>query len=402
MRRSDRESGPSWSRSVKLFLRAAPLPQMVYRDFIDMLFSMALPVIGLGVVFVGVAALTAHHLGDNFIGALAVAGGFVTLGRGLLIRAYNQSRPVEPGRLKQWERHYALGNYVFAILLGMLNARALDYDFPLFHLLTVSLVFSFGAGVVSRISVRPLICVVSLLLATVPTVGALTLHAFQGHPNPIHKELYLIEAGLVAMITSLSLQTVRHLYRSAVAHHTARHEMAHLATRDALTGLANRFLLRQRFLEIIQTSLRGDRRLALHFIDLDGFKAINDTYGHPAGDEILRQVAMLLEATVRSEDIVARIGGDEFIVIQTNVLHQDEADILARRIIKRLSAPYAVDGKGMSISASIGIAMAPDLSLDLEELISCADSALYHSKTSGKATLHFCTREDAASALAVA
>lgn len=363
---------------------------------------MGLPVIGLGVVFVGVAGLTAHHLGDRFIGALAVAGGFVTLARGLLIRAYNQTRPVETARLKQWERHYALGNYLFALLLGMLNARALNYDFPLFHLLTVSLVFSFGAGVVSRISVRPIICVVSVLLATVPTIGALALHAFEGHPNLLHSELFLIEAGLVAMITSLSAQTVAHLYRSAVAHHTARHEMAHLATRDALTGLANRLLLRQRFQEIIPASIRRGRRLALHFVDLDGFKAINDTYGHPSGDEILRQVAMRLETTVRTEDIVARIGGDEFIVVQTNVLHEDEADMLARRLIKRLSAPYEVEGTAMSISASVGIAMAPDLGLDLEELISCADSALYLSKTSGKATLHFCTREDAQAALAVA
>ncbi|UZW55885.1 GGDEF domain-containing protein [Sphingobium sp. JS3065] len=381
---------------MTLFSEAVPLPQAVYRDFIDMLFSMGLPVLGLGLVFVGVAGLTAYHLGDAIIGTLAVTGGLVTIGRGLLIRAYNKSRPVvDASRLKQWERYYALGNYAFALLLGMLSARALTYPFPVFHLLTVSLVFSFGAGVVSRISIRPFICAVSLLLATVPTVVALALHALEGHPTPLHSELFLIESLLVAMITALSLQTVAHLYRSAVAHHTARHDMAHLAKRDPLTGLANRLLLRERFQEISTDTIRSGSKLAMHFIDLDGFKAINDTYGHPAGDEILRQVAAQLETMVRADDIVARVGGDEFIVIQKDVFHEDEAEMLARRLIKRLSAPYEVGGISMSISASVGIAIAPDLSLDLEQLISCADSALYRSKMNGKATLHFCTREDA-------
>jgi diguanylate cyclase (GGDEF)-like protein len=141
----------------------------------------------------------------------------------------------------------------------------------------------------------------------------------------------------------------------------------------------------------------------VHFIDLDGFKGINDVHGHPAGDSVLQQVSRRLESAVRADDTVARLGGDEFIVLQTNVSHEGETEMLARRIIRQLSAPYEVDGKLMRISASIGIAMTPDFGLDLEGLISCADSALYRSKGSGKGRLHFCVREDAATArLAVA
>jgi diguanylate cyclase (GGDEF)-like protein len=371
----------------------------VYRDFVAMLFSMWLPIFGLGIVFVGICLLVGRELDNPFLLALAGLGAVTTLLRLTTIRAWFRAGPVGDFHvLRRWERRYAIGNYASAILLALLNVVAISSHYPLLHLITVSLVFSFGAGIVSRTSVRPKICVTSLLIATLPTIAALALHAFDAHPTPLHGELFLIEAFIVAMITALSLQTVVHLYRSAVEHHTARHDMAKLARTDALTGLSNRLLLREQFQLHTATALRTKNQVALHFLDLDGFKAVNDRYGHPAGDALLEQVARRLEGMVRSEDVVSRLGGDEFIVLQVGLRDDTEAELLARRIIREISKPYLVDDVSMSISVSVGIATAPKLGVELERLLACADAALYRAKTGGKARALFCVEADAAMA----
>lgn len=396
MRRSDSPASIEPPTRVQLFPSSAALPLPVYRDFIDMLFSMWLPILGLGAVFVGISILVGHELGSIFLLILAGLGAITTLLRLATLRAYFHARPVcDSDGLRRWERRYALGNYATAVLLALLNMMVLSAHYPLLHLITVSLVFSFGAGVVARTSVRPKICVISLLLATVPTVAALALHATDAHATPLHAQLFLIEAFIVAAITGLSLQTVVHLYRSAVEHHTARHDMAKLARTDALTGLSNRLLLRELFQDRTAAAMRAKNLVALHFLDLDGFKAINDRYGHPAGDALLEQVARRLEAMVRSDDVVARLGGDEFVVVQAGLHDESEAELLARRIIREISKPYLIDDISMSISVSLGIATAPKLGIELERLLACADAALYRAKAGGKARALFCIETDA-------
>ncbi|KTE00800.1 diguanylate cyclase [Sphingopyxis sp. H038] len=243
-------------------------------------------------------------------------------------------------------------------------------------------------------------CVISLLLATLPTVTALALHAFTPHPGPVHAEFFLIEAFIVAMITGLSLQTVAHLYRTAVEHHIARHDLALLAKTDALTDLANRLSLREFFQARMVAAKDADSQIAVHFLDLDGFKAINDRHGHPAGDAVLKEVARRLKAIVRSDDVVARLGGDEFVVLQADVLQDTEAEFIARRIIREISKPYAIGDKLLTISVSVGIATAPRMGLELERLLTCADSALYRAKAAGKARALFCVEVDAVKSVA--
>jgi diguanylate cyclase (GGDEF)-like protein len=397
MKRSDTPTPIESPWRLRIFPSPATLPLSVYRDFVDMLFSMRLPIFGLGVVFVGVCILVGRELGSNFLLALGALGTLTTFLRLATLRAYSRARPVRDfEELRRWERRYAIGNYVSAVLLALLNLVAIAAHYPLLHLITVSLVFGFGAGIVSRTSIRPKICVTSLLIATVPTVAALAWHPMQPHAMPLHAELFLIEAFIVAMITGLSLQTVAHLYRSAVEHHTARHDMATLARTDALTGLSNRLLLRELFQDRAATAMRAKNLVALHFLDLDGFKAINDRYGHPAGDALLEQVARRLEGMVRSDDVVARLGGDEFVVLQVDLSDESEAELLARRIIREISKPYLVDDISMSVSVSVGIATAPKLGVELERLLSCADAALYRAKAGGKARALFCVEEDAA------
>ncbi|WP_235587997.1 GGDEF domain-containing protein [Sphingopyxis sp. H115] len=384
---------------MRIFPSSAALPLPVYRDFVAMLFGMWLPILGLGIVFVAICLLVGAALDSGVILLLAVVGALTTILRLATLRAYARSAPVvEFGHLRRWERRYAIGNYVSASLIALLNVVAITAHDPLLHLITVSLVFSFGAGIVSRTSVRPAICVISLLIATVPTIAALSLHALETHSAPLHAELFGIEALIVTMITALSLQTVAYLHRTAVEHHTARHDMAKLARTDALTGLSNRLLLRELFQHHTATAMRTKNQVALHFLDLDGFKAINDRYGHPAGDALLEQVARRLEDMVRSDDVVSRLGGDEFIVLQVGLREDSEAELLARRIIREISKPYLVDGISMSISVSVGIATAPRLGIELERLLACADAALYRAKAGGKARAIFCIEADAAMA----
>lgn len=173
------------------------------------------------------------------------------------------------------------------------------------------------------------------------------------------------------------------LNRMLVATMQAEREHAFQAKHDVLTGLANRVGLRQ----ALEASLKrydGARPLALIYLDLDGFKSVNDTHGHVAGDRLLQLVAERLRRLVRAGDIVARIGGDEFIVLSEQV-GNGQLKRLGERLIRGISQPYELDGRiSVGIGASVGIAHAPEHGLDLESLMSTADAALYQAKSSGK------------------
>jgi diguanylate cyclase (GGDEF)-like protein len=385
------EFRPASRHLLDHFRPAAPLPDAVYRELIDMLFSMAIPVLFMGSIFVGVTALVAWQWGDRVVGALSVLGVLVTIFRLLVIRSYRRRRVAEKplSEVRRWERGYARSNYAFALLLGLFNARMLMFHLPLVHMIAVSLVFGFGAGVVARISIRPVICVTSLLLAVVPTVIGLALHALTHNSSTLHGEFFAIEAFLVAATAILSLHSLNHLYCTMVAHLTAKHDLSMLARHDALTDLPNRLLLREAFQRDIALVAKTTSRLALHFLDLDGFKAVNDLHGHPAGDAVLREVASRLLGTVRADDTVARLGGDEFVILQAMIAEDSEAEMLARRIIKKLSASYPFEDKALRISVSVGIVIAPRDGIDLEHLLARADAALYRAKRRGKAQLFF-------------
>jgi diguanylate cyclase (GGDEF)-like protein len=229
----------------------------------------------------------------------------------------------------------------------------------------------------------------SLLIAVLPAALAMLLHAAGGHDEPLHAEFFVFFALLLLAVLVMSLESVRYLYGAALEQITTRHDLAKLARYDALTGLANRLMLREAFHAKLTGAQQTGTQLAVHCLDLDGFKAINDGFGHPVGDRMLTEVAGRLLATIRSDDVAFRLGGDEFLLIQTKVSHRDEVELLARRVIKQLSEPYVFDGTNMRISVSVGIALMADVGCDLDELVACADAALYQSKARGKAQLQF-------------
>lgn len=161
----------------------------------------------------------------------------------------------------------------------------------------------------------------------------------------------------------------------------AQQRLAHVASHDALTGLPNR----HQFEAIFEATVRagGDRNIALHFVDMDGFKKINDTFGHEAGDQFLIQVADRLSMAAGPNDTVARIGGDEFLVLQPNVETADDGEALARRLIGAVSEPVVFDGVAIVPCCCIGLAIRHVASPDVQNLRALADVALYDAKAIG-------------------
>jgi len=158
----------------------------------------------------------------------------------------------------------------------------------------------------------------------------------------------------------------------------------HMALHDALTGLPNRVLLLDRLRQTLARVRRHQDFAAVLFIDLDGFKPINDTYGHDCGDEVLRVIAGRLQEVVREGDTAARIGGDEFVMVLGELKNGLHAGLTGTRVIKSITQPIAWQGRAVRVSASLGISVAPTDGLDPETLLKKADEAMYVAKKSGK------------------
>ncbi len=180
--------------------------------------------------------------------------------------------------------------------------------------------------------------------------------------------------------------------------HRAAARIAHLAHHDALTGLANRTLFRTRLDDAVARARRGEG-FAVLCLDLDHFKDVNDSLGHPIGDQLLQAVTERLRANVRETDTIARLGGDEFAVIQTSVTWPSDAGFLAQRLVEALGTAYCLEGHRISIGTSIGISVAPDDGMDADQLLRNADLALYRAKADGRGCLRFFEPEMNARAL---
>jgi diguanylate cyclase (GGDEF)-like protein len=166
-------------------------------------------------------------------------------------------------------------------------------------------------------------------------------------------------------------------------------KIEYMAHHDALTDLANRVLLNERLEQALGQRIHREEMVAVHHLDLDQFKAVNDTFGHPAGDKLLKIVADRLRTLVRETDTIARMGGDEFVVVQAPIADPAEATSLAQRIIASMSEPFDLDGHQAVIGASVGIAVGPSDGLKPDRLLRNADLALYRAKGDGRGTFRF-------------
>lgn len=168
----------------------------------------------------------------------------------------------------------------------------------------------------------------------------------------------------------------------------SREAIRHLAQHDGLTGLPNRALFADRLQQALAQAQRDQSRVAVMFVDLDGFKPVNDTYGHQAGDSLLVTVAQRMQACVRHADTVGRVGGDEFMVLLPMVLSVQDARVVAEKICQSLSQVMVIDGHAVEISASVGVAIYPNHAKDQFSLLRQADEAMYVAKNSGGNRVH--------------
>jgi len=217
-------------------------------------------------------------------------------------------------------------------------------------------------------------------LAAVSNAGSSSKLTFSSACGQRVFTVQLSRAGNIQWMASFEEVTAR---RAAEA--GARQE----AMRDSLTGLCSRLLFQERVTAALGGSENGPFKPAVMLIDLDRFKAVNDTLGHPVGDALLRLVSKRLRSVVRQDDAIARLGGDEFAVLVSPALEQDEMAALAGRIIDVIGRPYLVDGHLVNVGASIGIAVSSQEGCEYNQLLRSADLALYTAKNAGRSTYSF-------------
>lgn len=182
------------------------------------------------------------------------------------------------------------------------------------------------------------------------------------------------------------------LFRDITEQKQAAAQIEHLAYHDQLTGLPNRRLLKDRLSQAISSVVRRDARLAVMYLDLDHFKDVNDSLGHGAGDVLLQVIAKRLQGCIRADDTLARMGGDEFVLLLTGVSGADDAASIAGKIMHELSQLVNIGGDELCITPSLGISMCPQDGRDADDLLKYADAALYQAKQQGRSTYRFYTQ----------
>lgn len=243
--------------------------------------------------------------------------------------------------------------------------------------------YSHRVGLAMAVAASALIAVAAVLF----TQGVLTL---QVDPAAyVYAATSWIAFLLVASIMPLVLFQSIALFQGSTVElleqvERQRSEIERLARHDALTGLVRWDVAVDRLQAALDPAASRSNKVGVLFVDLDGFKAVNDSLGHEAGDRVLQVVAERLAGTLRPGDIAARIGGDEFILILTNVQGTADAQQVAERAISAVATPIALPSGSVSVSASIGIALYPDHATDAKGLRRCADAAMYAAKSAGK------------------
>jgi diguanylate cyclase (GGDEF)-like protein len=208
-------------------------------------------------------------------------------------------------------------------------------------------------------------------------IGVLTIqHREPNAFDEVHRRFLETLGGfvVVALRNALSHRKVRRLNR----------QILKLAHYDPLTGLANRRLLTDYLKRTIAISQRRQRRFALFFLDLDGFKPVNDRWGHETGDRVLAELGERLSSVLRDSDLVARVGGDEFVALALEVEDAPSIEAIAEKLLEAVRTPFVGEGEPIQLGVSIGISVYPDTATDANGLMARADQAMYRVKSRGK------------------
>lgn len=346
----------------------------IYIEFVRLLYTARWPIVVVGIAILMVGSAVGYQTGDPISPAIGVAGMLVTIGRLLLCVAFDRTferRPLDLASAELWERRLAVGVISTGICVGGFAVRCFLLPDLTAHMVAGGLVFGYCAGTTTRFSIRPWIVKASLAVSVIPAVSAALWNCDLMHAA---------QALLFLIFYFGAFELIVYIHDTTKEQLTLRAEAAQQARCDVLTRLPNRLHLSEHFNEAAARLERHGEGFAVLCIDLDFFKEANDRFGHAAGDEILRIVAMRLTGLLRPTDLAARTGGDEFIVIQADVSSDEEIAALRSRIVGAVSAPYIIDGNVIVLGACVGAALAPRDGTTLDGLLGKADAGLYAAK----------------------
>jgi diguanylate cyclase (GGDEF)-like protein/PAS domain S-box-containing protein len=208
------------------------------------------------------------------------------------------------------------------------------------------------------------------------------------------EELIVAPSGGTIHDSSGNSTGVVTVLRDITRERTRTHRLMYQATHDALTDLPNRLLFGERLSQHIYQADRNAEKLAVVFLDLDGFKRVNDTFGHHVGDNLLQSVAHRLRACVREGDSLARLAGDEFTMLVSGKGVDKGVEILASKVVRELTTPFDIQGNQISIGTSVGISIFPDDGASVDELMEKADAAMYQAKVQGGCAFRYYARQN--------
>ena len=360
-----------------------PAPALIEIELIGMLFATtaSIKLMGIATAFVTALALLSGHPRPAAFCAVIVV---ISIFRLATVRRFHRASPrplATLGAARSWERRFAYGSYAAAFALGVASFVGLRLGDPVIGILIIGALFAYAFLVVLRLGVRPRVCAISILLAVVPSAAGLPALFDTG--TIISREFAataLLTIFVILIASAFGMMV--HSYQLTLDQLKARRDLTRMARQDPLTGLLNRLALRERF-DIHADALSDGPLLAVHYLDLDRFKAVNDLNGHSCGDLLLVEVAQRLRQCLTPADDVFRLGGDEFVILQVGIAGRAPAAALAQRIIATIADPHVIDGVLLDVGISIGIAIAPPDGRELDDLLASADAALYRAKLAG-------------------
>ena len=347
----------------------ASISDTVYLEVITGLHGTTMPNILAAACLAMVGAITTYETGDMVTAGLTVAGVVIAIVRLCEIFAFRRrlARSPQLGRAEavRWERWYIAGTVATALVLGVFAARSIMLGDALCSVMAIGIGFGFGAGVVARLALRPVAALLDLVAIAAPAAIVTFMQ-----PDLRHVGLGL----LILMYVVASFEMVRLSFNASISQITLKRQFEQLARLDPMTGVANRSVLATDLPPMLAAGM-----VAVHALDLDRFKEANDRFGHPVGDALLKQVAGRLKAIAAADDLVVRMGGDEFVLVQRAA---GDAEAMAQRIVQSIGAPYDIDGQMVELGVSVGVAVAPHDGRTAEALLSRSDRALYRAKES--------------------
>lgn len=356
--------------------RAETVRDGVYVELVRSLYTTLIPTTIMSIGYVLSFGVMAFEANDPMLAAFALAGILSGAARmTVLMKGETETRTakLDVKRARVLERHFAITYYQFAALLGASAGYVFTLGPGRFHMLTVCLLVGYGAGVAAGVGLRPWIAIPSMMAAIAPSI---ILAALRWDP------IYWVLAAMMTALLAGGSQSLLGRWRVTSVEIAKRLTFEALARRDTLTALPNRLALREWFDSHIALG-SGQQLLAVHCLDLDDFKPVNDVFGHPVGDGLLKAIALRLMQVLRPGDIAARLGGDEFAVIQRDLRNPEEAAALAQRLRLAIAEPFSIQGHEISVSTCVGYALCRSASVDLDELLGLADQALYIAKGKG-------------------